>query len=206
MNRTHGNRMIVAVLIALGSVVATATPAPAATTLVTATVSAQLLAHWSNWITIGGPPVCGPPGSGSPAVVTHVNDATGATHITGSTAYSGWDPIEANAAGTPALLILSGSNVTSTGALDPSTDTFTQNVSLRADFKSCSGTTTYCTFTIAATMTGHDYNGGPTPTTGNTVTLTGSASPLNPAIGCNAFFRSILVGSTATLVWHLAFH
>ena len=205
-NSHRGAKILVALLATVGSLMATAAPASAATTLVTWTIAGHVLTHWNSITTVlgGDAGACDVEG-GHPQVVTHVNDATHTTHITGSTAYSGFGSGTSNIGGTNYRVAISGANQTTTGSYNTTTNTMTQNVALRADVRTCDGATLLCTFTVSGALTGHDYSGGTVVATGDTASVHGSAA-INVHIGCNAAIRAVIFGSTVGVTLSLTAH
>jgi len=196
------------VIVALATPVS---PSAAATTQVTWDVAAHLTTHWDGVTRLLNDPsattICVPAGTGNPSVVTHVDDVTGATHIANGSGWSNIDPYDVNAGGTNYQIVIDGSVATTTGSLNPATNTFTQSISLRWRWLNCAGTAVLCTVTFNAHLQGHDYNGGAVPVTGNSVTLTGGLSgTVQPQIGCNAAIRPWIVGSTVSFAMHLMAH
>ena len=208
MRNSHRGRMaVVAVLASVAALMAMAAPSSAATTNVTWSIAGHITTHWdgvTHTLNGGGTPICVPGTPATPKVVTHVNDATGVTHITGSTAYSGFQPADVNIAGTNYQAIITGTNTTSAGSIAGTT--VTQNVALTVTIKSCNGASTLCTFPITASVSGHNYTGGAIPATGNTVTVSGSSAPISPAIGCNVAVRPTILGSTVGVTLTLTAH
>jgi len=200
---------MVAVLVALAALVSMASPAPAATTNVTWDITGHITTHWDGVTRVinSGTSICVPPASGNPTVVTHINDATGAVHINGAGAYGGFDPADINIAGTNYQAQISGGTTTQAGTLNAATDTAHITVTLNVTIRNCAGTTTLCTFHVHLPLTGHNYTGGLTPATGDSVTLAGSASnPISPAIGCNVAIRPTILNSTVSGLIHLTAH
>jgi len=215
MRNSHRGRMVVvAVLASLAALVSMASPAPAATVNTTWDISGTITTHWDGVTRKindpAGTTICVPAGSGQPAVVIHSGDATGThvpLHVNGASAYSGFDPADINIAGTNYQAQITGAAGTTTGTLNFHTGTVSMAVNLHAAIKNCAGTTTLCTFTVSLTLTGHTYTGTSVPSTGNTVTVSGSAAnPINPAIGCNVAIRPTILNSTVSGTIHLLAH
>jgi len=216
-NSHRGTKVMLAVLASVAALVSMAAPSAAATTNVTWDLTGHITTQWDGATRILNDPtgttICVPAASGNPTVVTHVDDATHTTHINSHTAWAGFDPADINIAGTNyrvqvrgATTLPAGTSITSTGSFNPTTDTFSQTVFLAIDIRNCAGTTLLCTFPVAMTMTGHNYDGGTLPATGNSVTLTGTTGGITPYIGCNAAIRSWILGTTASATFHLTAH
>ena len=206
-NHHRSRRAVLALVTTVASLVALANPTTAATTNVTWRITGgHVLTHWNavtNVFPNGEQAVCAPPDDGVDAtVVVHHDDANHTTHIANGTAYAGFDPFDFTIGGTPYRMSIVGANLTTTGSYDPATNTMTQLVAFRINVQNCAGTTTLCTVTITGHLSGSDYSGGTLPTTGDTVTLTGSQS-IVPHIGCNVALRAIVLGSTVTMLLHL---
>ena len=203
-------RIIGALLLLIGGSAATAGPSAAATTNVTWDISGHITTHWNQVTSLlndhTGTTICVPATSGNWTVATHVDDATGTTHINGATAFGGMDPEDFIIAGTNYQRQFSGTSGTTTGTINPVTDTFTTTLKLHVAIRNCAGTSTLCTYALVVPMAGHNYNGGAVPATGNSVTLSGSSAPINPAIGCNVAIRPDILGSTTGFVFHLLAH
>jgi len=215
MRNSHRGRMVVvAALASLAALMSMASPSAAATTNVTWDISGHILTHWDGVTRVinnpSGTTICVPAASGNPQVVTHLDTATGATHVNGASAYSGFDPADINIAGTNYQAQISGAAGTTTGSVNTATNTVSQTVNLSVAIKNCAGTTTLCTFNVSLNLTGHNYNGPDLPAhpvTGNTVTVSGSAlNPITPAVGCNVAIRPTILNSTVSGTIHLTAH
>ena len=207
----RGSRAALSLLVCVAALASMAFPSSAATTNITWDISGHIAVHWGGGTHLIndplGPMICVPASTGSPTILFHVNDATGATHVNGASAYGGFDPMDINIAGTNYQMQISGASGTTTGSINPWTNTFSHAVAFTFSIKNCAGTATLCTFTVVFPLSGHTYTGGAIPATGDTVTMSGSgASPINPAIGCTAAIRPTILGSTVSGTYHFTAH
>jgi len=204
-------KVALGLLVSLAALFSVASPSVAATTNVTWKISGHTVTHWDGVTRVvsnpSGTTICVPASTGTRTVVTHVNDATGALHVNGAAAWSGFEPEDINIAGTNYQMEWSGNAGTTTGSLNSATGTLSLTGNFSVRIRNCAGNSLLCTFNVSITLSGHNYNGSALPATGKTATMNGSVSaPINPVIGCNVAIRPTLLNSTVSGTFHFTAH
>ena len=161
--------------------------------------------HWDSQqyeLPPSGTTICVPPGASTPSLTLTMDPTHHTSHIAGAASYVGFYPFDMNYAGTNYQLGIAGSTGTRTGAYDPLTGTFAQNVGFTFTIRNCAGTTTLCTFSGTGVLSGY-HDGHTTPAVGDAMTVQGSLGPLTTQIGCNVAFRPSILGSTVSVLLHM---